>query len=62
MLFQVYGDGSSYQLLGWILVFAALVIMNEIARRTKIGGLLCFVVLPAILTVYFIACFFVCVA
>ena len=55
MLFQVYGDGSSYQLLGWILVFAALVIMNEIARRTKIGGLLCFVVLPAILTVYFIA-------
>ena len=55
MLFQVYGDGSSYQLLGWILVFAALVIMNEIARRSKWGGIACFLVLPAVLSVYFIA-------
>ena len=55
MLFQVYGDGAAWQFIGWILVFASLVLANEIARRTKAGGLLCFVVLPVILTIYFIA-------
>ncbi len=55
MLFQVYGDGAAYQLLGLVLVFTALVVANEIARRTKVGGILCFVVLPLVLTVYFIA-------
>ena len=35
MLFQIYGDNAMYQLLGWVLVFAGLVICNEIARRTK---------------------------
>ena len=29
--------------------------MNEFARRTKAGGIICFLVIPAILTVYFIA-------
>ena len=38
MLFQIYGDNAMYQLLGWVLVFAGLVICNEIARRTKAGG------------------------
>ena len=55
MLFQVYGDASIYKFLGWILVFAGLVLANEIARRTKMGGILFFFVLPLILTVYFIA-------
>lgn len=55
MLFQIYGDNLFYQLLGWILVFAGLVIFNEIARRSKAGGIFCFFVLPAALTVYFIA-------
>ena len=55
MLYQIYGDNSFYQLLGWILVFAGLVIFNEIARRSKAGGIFCFFVLPAALTVYFIA-------
>ena len=55
MLFQVYGDGSATQFLGWILVFAGLVIANEIARRSKIGGIIFFVAIPLILTVYFIA-------
>lgn len=55
MLFQIYGDNSMWQLLGWVLVFASLVIANEIARRTKVGGLLCFVALPLVLTIYFIA-------
>ena len=37
MLFQIYGDGAGWQLLGWVLVFAGLVLANEFARRTKIG-------------------------
>ncbi len=51
MLFQIH-DMS--QLLGWVLVFAGLIIMNEIGRRTKFGGILLFVIVPVILTVYFI--------
>lgn len=35
MLFQIYGDGAGWQLLGWVLVFAGLVLANEFARRTK---------------------------
>lgn len=26
MLFQIYGDGAGWQLLGWVLVFAGLVL------------------------------------
>ena len=61
MLFQIYGDGAGWQLLGWVLVFAGLVLANEFARRTQIGGLICFGAIPAILTVYFIA-IYVCAA
>lgn len=55
MLFQLYGDQALMQLLGWVLVFAGLILMNEIGRRTKLGGIMVFVVLPLCLTVYFIA-------
>ena len=55
MLFQLYGRTAMTQLLGWVLVFAGLVILNEIGRRTKIGGIVLFVIIPAILTIYFIA-------
>lgn len=55
MLFQLYGSTAMTQLLGWVLVFAGLVILNEICRRTKIGGIVLFVIIPAILTIYFIA-------
>ncbi|MBR5571169.1 MAG: hypothetical protein IKV99_00805 [Oscillospiraceae bacterium] len=55
MLFQIYGERAGYQLLGWLLVFVALVLFNEIARRSKKGGLFFFVALPAALTVYFVA-------
>ena len=55
MFFQIYGDTSIYQLLGWVMVFAALVLLNEVARRSKAGGIFCFFVVPAVLTVYFIA-------
>ena len=54
MLFHIYGDLSLWQLFGWCLVFAGLVIANEIARRTKAGGIFCFVILPLALTVYFV--------
>ena len=43
------------RLLGWVLAFAGLVILNEIERRTKLGGYGIFVGVLAILTVYFIA-------
>lgn len=55
MFFDIYGETAGWQLLGWLMVFVGLVVMNEIARRSKAGGIACFVVLPAALTVYFIA-------
>ncbi len=55
MFFQIYGETAGWQLLGWLLVFTGLVLMNEVARRTKWGGIACFLILPAVLTVYFIA-------
>ena len=58
MLFQLYGDQTVVSLIGWVCVFAGLIIMNEIGRRTKFGGMLIFVIIPAILTVYFIAAHF----
>ena len=37
MFFQIYGETAGWQLLGWLLVFAGLVVMNEIARRIQSG-------------------------
>ncbi|WP_022763809.1 DUF5692 family protein [Butyrivibrio sp. XPD2006] len=54
MLFQLYSDAASMQLIGWVLVFVGLILMNEIGRRTKAGGMLVFVIIPTILTIYFI--------
>ena len=54
MLFQIYGETSGWQLLGWLLVFVGLIVTNEIAR-TKWGGIGIFGVVLAGLTVYFIA-------
>ena len=55
MLFQLYGERAMYQLLGWVLVFTCLILCNEIARRSKKGGIFFFLVLPGVLTAYFIA-------
>lgn len=55
MLFQIYGENAGWQLFGWLLVFVGLILVNELARRTKQGGIFCFLILPAGLTVYFIA-------
>ena len=55
MFFQIYGETAGWQLLGWLMVFTGLVVMNEIARRSKAGGIACFIILPLALTVYFVA-------
>ncbi len=55
MLFHIYGATAGTQLLGWILVFCGLVLLNEFSRRTKLGGIVTFFIVPAILTVYFVA-------
>lgn len=44
-----------YQWLGWIMVFVGLIAANEVARRSKTGGIVCFLGIPAVLTVYFIS-------
>ena len=54
MIFQLYSDHAVMQLIGWVLVFCGLILMNEIGRRTKAGGMVVFVIIPVILTVYFI--------
>ena len=55
MLFQIYGQNAGWQLLGWLLVFVGLILVNELSRRTKQGGIFFFLILPAGLTVYFVA-------
>jgi hypothetical protein len=55
MLFDVYGENAVFQWIGWAMVLVALILVNEIARRSRIGGTVCFIALPAVLTVYFIA-------
>lgn len=55
MFFQLYGANAAYQLIGWLLVFMGLILTNEIARRTKAGGIFFFVALPLGLSAYFIA-------
>ena len=42
-------------LLGWVLTFLGLLLTNEIARRSKAGGVFFFAVLPIVLGIYFIA-------
>ena len=48
MIFNIYGTYSLYQLLGWVLVFVGLIVCNELARRTKIGGIIFFLAIPAV--------------
>ena len=55
MVFQIYDGRTMWQILGWVMVFVGLIVVNEIARRTKVGGSICFFAIPAILTVYFIS-------
>lgn len=54
MLFQLNGGNIAFQLLGLAVVFVALLALNEIAKRSKIGSIICFGALPIALTVYLI--------
>lgn len=54
MLFQIYGSGAYVKLLCFVLVFVGLILLNETARKTKTGGIALLVVLPLLLTVYFV--------
>lgn len=61
IFFNIYGANAGWQLLGWVLVFASLVIANEFARRSKVGGIVCFLAVPGALTIYFIV-IYICAA
>ena len=54
-MFNLSSGTTVWQLVGWVMVFAGLILMNEIARRSKLGGGICFFAIPAVLTVYFIS-------
>lgn len=54
MLFHVYGANALAQWCAMLAVLAGLILLNEFARRTKLGGIIMFFVIPAILTVFFI--------
>ena len=55
MLFHVYGDMAVYQWIAMIAVLLGLILLNEFARRSKFGGAFMFFLLPAALTIYFVA-------
>lgn len=48
-----YAEGATglTSWLMWLVVFAALFALNEVSRRYKVMGIVCFVVLPAVLSV-----------
>ena len=55
MFFQVYGAHALSQWLMMLAVLVGLILLNEFARRTKTGGIITFLVVPIVLTVYFLA-------
>ena len=55
MLFHVYGDMAVYQWIAMIAVLLGLILLNEFARRSNFGGAFMFFLLPAALTIYFVA-------
>ena len=55
MFFQVYGEHALIQWVMLFVVLAGLILWNELARRTKLGGAITFFALPLALTIYFIA-------
>ena len=54
MLFQVYGDGAWIKWLGMLAAFAGLILLNELTRKTKWGGIFMLGIFPAALTIYLI--------
>ena len=58
MFFQVYGEHALAQWGMLIVVLLGLILLNEFARRTKVGGIITFLAIPLALTVYFLAIWF----
>ncbi len=54
MLFHVYGANALAQWGMMLAVLAGLILLNEFARRTKLGGAITMFAVPAALTVYFL--------
>jgi len=55
MFFHVYGEHALVQWGMMLVVLIGLILLNEFSRRTKWGGLVMFGIVPAALTVYFLA-------
>ena len=55
MFFHVYGANALLQWGMMLVVLLGLILWNEFARRTKMGGIITFLAIPLALTVYFIA-------
>ncbi len=53
-MFVLRSGDSFSQIIMMLAVLVALILLNEISRRTKAGGLFMFGILPAVLTIYFI--------
>lgn len=54
MFFQIWNENLGWALLGLAVAFCGLMLLNELARKSKIGGIIAFLGVPAALTVYFI--------
>lgn len=52
MLFDVYGPNAVYQWVGLFVVLIALILLNEVARRSKAGGIFMFVGCISAMTIY----------
>mgnify|MGYP004444563605 FL=1 len=52
MLFDVYGPNAAFQWGGLILVLGALILLNEVARRWKAGGIFFFFGVIGAMTIY----------
>lgn len=55
MFFHVYGAHALSQWAMMLAVLLALILVNEFARRSKFGGVVTFMVVPSLLTAYFVA-------
>ena len=55
MFFQVYGEHAFAQWGMLLVVLLGLILLNEFARRTKLGGCVMFFLVPLALTAYFVA-------
>ena len=53
-MFNLSGGNAGWQILMVLVVLCGLILLNEVARRTKTGGIVVFGVVPGLLTIYFV--------